>query len=226
MHGTWTGRTSRLGAATAFALLLNTAACRRQTAPPPQPPPPPPPAKVEEPPPPPPPKCESSEENCIADESTRVEITDSGIAYAPPPGWVYVKASDHARASESSGAAVVGFAISEADDRDAILSSIEKLSGALSLKNVRLDRLKTRLKKPQQKLELDGGHIELWEINKRTQGGKAAELAEKGKGTALLALAHVATERVVVVLGFVVEPDEQGQAAHIMKSVQSLAVSQ
>jgi hypothetical protein len=90
---------------------------------------------------------------------------------------------------------------------------------------VKGDRLKKRLKKPQSTIDANGGTIDLWEITASSQGGIKPKLKDKGAGTALLALGRVATERLVVGLGFVVEPDEHGQAAKIMQSVQSLSVS-
>ncbi len=213
-----------------LALALGWPGCRRYAAPPPPlPPPPRMPATAATPPPPPPPKCESPEENCTAEDSTRIEIADSGIDYAPPLGWTYVKGADHSRALEGQRVAVVGFAVVPVPEKkktDQVLAATEKLSMALELDGLKVERLKKRLKKAQQKLNGPNGEIELWEITAGTQGGSKLELRGKGPGTALLARARIATEKEVVVLGFVVEPDEQGQAAHIMKAVESLAVKQ
>jgi hypothetical protein len=210
-----------------IALALGWSACRRQNAAPPPPPPPPvASAPAAPPPPPPPPKCESPEEQCTAEDSTRVEIGDSGIDYAPPLGWRYVKGLDHSRALESQGAAVVGFAVVPEESPNEVLAAAEKLRVALELDGVKVDKLKKRLKKSQQKLQGPHGEIDLWEITAHTQGGTTPALHGKGAGTALLARARVATEREVVVLGFVVEPDDEGRAALIMKAVESLAVKQ
>src|SRR5262245_32681803 len=104
--------------ALALALALGWSGCRRYADPPPPlPPPPRMPVTAAAPPPPPPPKCESPEENCTAQESTRIEIADSGIDYEPPLGWTYVKGSDHARALEGQRGAVVGFAVVPTDKR-------------------------------------------------------------------------------------------------------------
>ncbi|HVJ18648.1 MAG TPA: hypothetical protein VM686_24675 [Polyangiaceae bacterium] len=123
-------------------------------------------------------------------------------------------------------AAVLGLVVVPEQSPAEVLAATEKLSGALELEGVKVTKLKKRLKKAQQTLQGPNGEIDLWEITADTQGGTTPSLKGKGKGTALLARARVATEREVVVLGFVVEPDEKGQAALIMKAVESLKVKQ
>jgi hypothetical protein len=175
--------------------------------------------------PPPEPRCESLAEGCKADESTRIEISESGVFCTPPPGWTFEKHPDHSRTVEPTGVAEVAFTVADSESEADVLKSVEKLAAAMGLEGIKSDRLKKRLKKPQSTLEGNGGSIELWEITGSVQGGAKPKLKDKGAGTALLALARVATERLVVVLGFVVEPDDQGQAAKIMQSVQSLSVT-
>ncbi|HEV8244616.1 MAG TPA: hypothetical protein VGP93_02480 [Polyangiaceae bacterium] len=218
----------RLAGHTGFLLLLLTlyGACRR---PPPQAPPPsPPPATVAAAPTPapapPPPSCEGPNDDCKADATTRIQVADSGVAYSPPPGWKYLKAADYSRAEHAEGMASVGVTLANSESDDDVLAAVELLSKQLAIEHVSFDRLKKRLKKPQETLDSENGAIELWEINAGTQGGKSPEVKSR-KGTALLALARVATERTMIALGFVVEPDDQGQAGLIMKSVQSLSVS-
>jgi hypothetical protein len=177
------------------------------------------------PPPPPAPRCESLAEGCKADESTRVEISQNGVFCTPPSGWTFEKLPDHARTVEPTGVAEVAFTIADSESEADVVKSVEKLAAQMGLEGIKSDRLKKRLKKPQSTLDGNGGTIELWEITGSVQGGAKPKLKDKGAGTALLALARVATERLVVVLGFVVEPDEQGQAGKIMQSVQSLSVT-
>ncbi len=209
-------------------LLSLDAGCRRNVVqsqlPPPAPPAPAPAAPKAEPPPAPPPSCAAATDKCSADEKTRVFIADSGVAYSPPLGWSYVVATDHSRATHPEGLALLGVALAASDAADDLIAGVDQLTKAMAVENVKFDRLKKRLKKAQQEVPGDNGAIDLWEIGAGNQGGKAP-LAAGRKGTALLALAHVATERTMIVLGFVVEPDDQGQAAVIMKAVQSLAES-
>jgi hypothetical protein len=140
-------------------------------------------------------------------------------------GWAFEKLPDHARTVEATGVAEVAFTVAESESEADVIASVTKLAASMGLEGVKADKLKKRLKKPQSTLEGKGGAIELWEITGSSQGGAKPKLKDKGTGTALLALARVATERLVVVLGFVVEPDDQGQAAKIMQSVQSLSVT-
>jgi hypothetical protein len=176
-------------------------------------------------PPPPPPRCESLAEGCKADETTRAEIAGSGVFCTPPAGWSFEKLPDHTRTVEAAGVAEVAFRVADSESEADVITSVEKLAASMGLEGIKADKLKKRLKKPQSTLEGNGGAIELWEITGNLQGGTKPKLKDKGTGTALLALAHVATERLVVVLGFVVEPDDQGQAGKIMQSVQSLSVT-
>lgn len=160
----------------------------------------------------------------MADEATRAEIAESGVFCTPPVGWTYEKPATHTRALEATGTAQVAFTIADSESESDVLASVGKLASTMGLENIKLDRLKKRLKKPQSSLEGNGGPIDLWEITGPLQGGPKPKLPEKGTGTALLALARVATERLVVGLGFVVDSDEQGQALKIMEAVQSLSV--
>ncbi len=137
-------------------------------------------------------------------------------------GWLYVKAENHSLAGQHEGAAVMGVLLAKSDEIDDIAEGVDQLRSALAVDGIKLDRLKKRLKKPQQELSSESGSIDLWEIGAGNQSGKAPTAGDH-KGTALLALAHIATERTMIVLGFVMEPDDQGYAGMIMKSVQSLA---
>jgi hypothetical protein len=205
----------------ALCVVASALACRPRL--PPAPPPPPPVAKPEPPPaPPPPPKCESLEESCHAAAGTELDVPGSNLRFTPPEGWTYAGESALAVTVAPDGLATLGLLAAASGERDPIIEAVEKLLTRLEVANVNLKSLRGRLGKADAKLEGSALGIELWEVDKRRQRGKAPQLKDKGPGTLLVAVAHAADGKVVVGAGFVVTPDAQSLAGLVMKSLQSL----
>jgi hypothetical protein len=118
--------------------------------------------------------------------------------------------------------ATLGLAPAPSAERDAVLEALQKLVARFEIANVNVKLLRNRLGKADAKLEGAALAVELWEVDKRRQRGKAPELKDKGKGTLLVAVAPAADGKVVVGAGFVVTPDAEPLAGLVMKSLQSL----
>ncbi len=101
------------------------------------------------------------------------------------------------------------------------LAALEKLATDSAIEKVNFEALKKRFKKPQISQDANGAKVDLWEVGKATGNGSNPELHAQGAGTLLVFVVHVAAERVVTGLGFVVVPDAQADAEKIMTAVQS-----
>jgi len=107
-------------------------------------------------------------------------------------------------------------------DEPTVIAALNKLASDSAIDKVKFDALKKRLKKPQITLDANGSKVDLWEVGKATGNGGNPELHEQGPGTLLVFVVHVATDRVVVGLGFVVTSEAQTDAEKIMTAVQSV----
>ncbi|HEY5373601.1 MAG TPA: hypothetical protein VIK01_07925 [Polyangiaceae bacterium] len=184
-------------------------------APPPAAPPPPPP-------PPAPPKCEALSENCTASEGTKLGIGEQGATIEPPSGWKFAKQSDRSVAVGPEGKSVLAAVEIPSGTEPAVLESLEKLTLATGIEKVKFDALKKRFKKPQITVDANGTPVDLWEVSKSTSNGANPELRETGIGTLLVFVAHLAPDRVIIGLGFVVVPEAEADAEKVMHAVQTL----
>jgi hypothetical protein len=182
-------------------------------------PPPPPPAPPPPPPPPPPPKCEDLAENCSAGADTKLPIGDSGAWFTPPEGWHYARTAEGSIAVNPDGTAMMILAPSP--DPSDIAPAVEAMVGQRGVKGLKVDKLKRRLKKPQQTLAAGEGTVDLWEVDKGQQG-EALSLGDKGNGTLLVLVGKPAPEHTLLGIGFVVESVAEAEAPKIMQSVQTL----
>lgn len=182
-------------------------------------PPPPPPAPPPPPPPPPPPKCEDLAENCAAGADTKLPVGDSGAWFAPPEGWHYARTSSGSIAVNPDGTAMMILAPSP--DPSDLAPAVEVMVGQRGVKGLKVDKLKRRLKKPQQTLPAGEGTVDLWEVDKGQQG-EALSLGDKGNGTLLVLVGKPSPEHTLLGIGFVVESVAEAEAPKIMQSVQTL----
>src|SRR6185369_5853970 len=146
-----------------------------------QAPPPPPPAAP--PPPPPPPKCEDLAENCSAGPETKLLVGDSGAWFTPPEGWHYARSPEGSIAVHPDGTAMM--ILMPSPDPNDMAPAVEAMVSQRGVKGLKVDKLKRRLKKPQQSLPAGEGSVDLWEVDKAQQG-EALSLGDKGTGTLLV----------------------------------------
>lgn len=180
---------------------------------PPPPPPPPPPA------PPPPPKCEDLAENCTAGSDTKLLVGDSGAWFTPPEGWHYARTQRGSIAVSPDGTAMM--VLAPTPDASDLAPAVEAMVGERGVKGLKVDKLKRRLKKPQQSLPAGDGSIDLWEVDKAQQG-ESLSLGDKGSGTLLVLVGKPAAEHSLFGIGFVVESVAEADAPKIMQAVQTL----
>ncbi|HEY6077190.1 MAG TPA: hypothetical protein VIW29_00210 [Polyangiaceae bacterium] len=171
------------------------------------------------PPPPPPPKCQALSENCSAGADTKLTVGDLGAWFTPPQGWHYARGTSESITVHPDGTAMIILAPSP--DPSDIAPAIEAMAAQHGITGLKVEKLKRRLKKPQQSLPAASGTVDLWEVDKAQQG-QALVLADKGKGTLLVLVARPAPEHTLIGLGFVVETVAEAEAPSIMQSVQTL----
>jgi len=158
----------------------------------------------------------------MATEVTRLEIGEHGSAIVPPSGWKFAKLSDRSVAVSPEGKSILTALEIAGSDETAVLAALSKLTTDSAIEKVKFDALKKRLKKPQISLDASGAKVDLWEVSKATGNGGNPELHEQGAGTLLAFVVHVAADRAVAGLGFVVVPEAQADAEKIMTAVQSV----
>jgi hypothetical protein len=161
-------------------------------------------------------------ENCTATEDTKLGIGEQGATIEPPSGWKFAKQSDRSVAVSPEGKSVLAAVEIPNGTEPAVLESLEKLTLATGIEKVKFDALKKRFKKPQITVDANGTPVDLWEISKSTSNGANPELRETGVGTLLVFVAHLAPDRVITGLGFVVVPEAEADAEKIMHAVQTL----
>ena len=182
-----------------------------------QAPPPPPPAAP--PPPPPPPKCEDLAENCSAGPETKLLVGDSGAWFTPPEGWHYARSAEGSIAVHPDGTAMM--ILMPSPDPSDQAPAVEAMVSQRGVKGLKVDKLKRRLRKPQQTLPAGEGSVDLWEVDKAQQG-EALSLGDKGTGTLLVLVGKPAPEHTLIGIGFVVESVGETEAPKIMAAVQTL----
>jgi hypothetical protein len=102
-----------------------------------------------------------------------------------------------------------------------VTPTIEAMLSQHSVQGLKADKLKRRLKKPQQSLPAGSGSVDLWEVEK-SQQGEALTLSDKGRGTLLVLVGRPLPERTLLGFAFVVEAAAETEAPKIMQAVQSL----
>jgi hypothetical protein len=170
-------------------------------------------------PPPPPPKCEDLAENCTAGQGTKLLVGDDGAWFTPPEGWRYARGPEGSIAVHPDGTAMMILAPSS-DPLD-IAPAVELMVSQRGVKGLKVDKLKRRLKKPQQSLAAAEGTVDLWEVDKAEQG-ETLSLGDKGSGTLLVLVSKPAPDHTLLGIGFVVESVAETEAPKIMQSVQTL----
>ncbi|HEY0468735.1 MAG TPA: hypothetical protein VGC79_31290, partial [Polyangiaceae bacterium] len=161
-------------------------------------------------------------ENCTATAGTLLGIGEQGSAIVPPAGWKFAKLSDRSLTVSPEGKSLLAVLEIPSSDETTVLAALTKLTTDSAIEKVKFEALKKRLKKPQISLEANGAKVDLWEISKATGNGSNPELHEQGAGTLLVFVVHVAAERAVAGLGFVVVPEAQADAEKIMAAVTSV----
>jgi hypothetical protein len=143
-----------------------------------------------------------------------------------PPGWSYARVGEIALAVSESQKAVLGFASRDAASDEAVHTTLERLLGALGVEEIRWQRIKQRLNRPESEIDgKDGVNLALWEVDAKSQWGKKPRLGDQGTGTLLIVVAKLKNEAVIMGAGFVVKPDAEAEAPAIMAAVQSLQVT-
>lgn len=172
------------------------------------------------PPAPPPPKCEDLKESCTAASDTKLLVGDSGAWFTPPEGWHYAREKGGSSvAVHPDGTAMI--VLMPSPDPSEIAPAIESIVAERGLTGLKVDKLKRRLKKPQQSLPAGDGAVDLWEVDKSQQGA-ALSLRDKGEGTLLVLIGKLAPEHTVIGIGFVVDGAAESEAPKIMQAVQTL----
>lgn len=182
-------------------------------------PPPPPSVRPAPPPPPPPPKCEDLAEKCSADADTKLLVGDAGAWFTPPEGWYYARRADGSIAMNPEGTALL--ILTPSPDPSDIAPAVETMVSQHGVKGLKADKLKRRLKKPQQTLPAGAGSVDLWEVDKAQQG-EALSLGDKGNGTLLVLVGKPSPDYTLLGVGFVVESAAELEAPRIMQSIQTL----
>jgi hypothetical protein len=149
-------------------------------------------------------------------------IGEHGSTIVPPSGWKFAKLDDRSLALSPEGKSVLTALEVPVKDEGTVLTALSKLIRDSAIEKVKFEGLKKRLKKPQFTLDANGSQVDLWEISKSTGNGRNPELHEQGPGTLLVFVVHVAADRFVAGLGFVVVPEAQADAEKIMAAVQSV----
>jgi hypothetical protein len=158
-------------------------------------------------------------ENCTAGNDTKLAVGDAGAWFVPPEGWHYAKTPTGSVAVHPDGTAMI--VLTPSTDPQNMAPAIDALVTQRGIKGLKVDKLKRRLKKPQQTLPAGEGSVDLWEVDK-SQQGEALSLADKGSGTLLVLVGKPAPEHTLVGFGFVVEAVAEAEAPKIMAAVQTL----
>lgn len=106
-------------------------------------------------------------------------------------------------------------------DPEDVAPAIGALASEQGIQGLKVDKLKRRLKKPQQTLPAGQGRIDLWEVDKAQQG-ESLTLGSQGTGTLLVLLGRPDADHTLIGIGFVVERVAETEAPKIMQSLQTL----
>jgi hypothetical protein len=106
-------------------------------------------------------------------------------------------------------------------DPSDVAPAVEMIVSQRGVKGLKVEKLKRRLKKPQQTLPAGSGSVDLWEVEKAQQG-ESLSLGDKGNGTLLVLVGKPDPDHSLIGIGFVVESVAETEAPKIMQSVQTL----
>jgi hypothetical protein len=146
-------------------------------------------------------------------------VGDSGAWFTPPESWHYAKTADGSIAVHPDGTAMM--ILMPSPDPNDIAPAVEAMITQRGVTGLKADKLKKRLKKPQMSLPAGEGSVDLWEVNKGSQGAHLA-LGDKGNGTLLVLVGKPAPDHTLIGIGFVVEAVAEAEAPKIMQAVQTL----
>jgi hypothetical protein len=146
-------------------------------------------------------------------------VGESGAWLTPPEGWYYAKTAEGSVAVHPDGTSMMILAPSP--DPSDIAPAVESMISQRGVSGLSAAKLKKRLKKPQTTLPAGEGTVDLWEVDKKANGG-ALQLGDKGSGTLLVLLGKPSPEHTLIGIGFVVEASAETEAPKIMQSVQTL----
>ena len=144
---------------------------------------------------------------------------ESGAWFTPPEGWHYARTTQGSITVNPDGTAMMILAPSPPPSD--LAATIDAMVGQRGVKGLKIDKLKRRLKKPQQTLPAGEGFVDLWEVDKGQQG-ESLSLTEKGNGTLLVLVGKPAPDHTLFGIGFVIESVAEAEAPRIMQSVQTL----
>lgn len=196
--------------------------CRRQPARPPPPPPPRAPAPAPAPKPSPPPSCKSLDQKCTARAATALQIGDGAATFQPPPGWTYARESEASVAIAPGSVGVMAFSTAATPWSRDTARTIDRLFNRLQITKVVHRSLRERLRRPQTKVASDSGlKVELWEVNRHRQFGRAPELGGK-PSSVLVIVSRLPGGHAVVGAAAVLKPGGDDKVPAIMQAVKSL----
>jgi hypothetical protein len=158
-------------------------------------------------------------ESCSAGPETKLLVGDSGAWFTPPQGWHYARTSEGSVAVHPDGSAMM--VLMPSPDPSDIAPAVEMIVSQRGVKGLKVDKLKRRLKKPQQSLPAGTGTVDLWEVDKAQQG-ESLSLGDKGTGTLLVLVGKPDAAHSLIGIGFVTEAVAEAEAPKIMQAVQTL----
>jgi len=165
---------------------------------------------------PPPPRCESLQENCIANAGTRVAVGPKRTTFAVPTGWKYAASAERATAVHPEGVGLLVVSYAASVDDAAVGSAIEREALGSAIQDFSWADLKRRWKKADAELPFGAGKVDLWEVDAKRQRGRAPKLRDVGPGTLLVGVARRATDEPIVALGFVLDSGKESDAPKLV----------
>jgi hypothetical protein len=161
-----------------------------------------------------PPKCEALLEQCMATESTRALVQDSGWTVAPPPGWTYAQNTEGTLV-EAHGTAlgVVAYDVpaKKADHRrDEVLHAVLAKLGVTFPKAAKL----TWPKHPDKVTKVGKIAVSLFQFDGASR--------EKKPGPVLVFSARLSASKMLLGVGFVPDDDDTGADEAILKLIDSI----
>lgn len=155
----------------------------------------------------------------MAAPDTKLWVGEGGAGFSPPVGWRYARGSEGSIATNADGSALM--VLMPFPDPADLAPAVEAMVSRQGIGGLKLDKLKRRLKKPQQTLPAAAGTIDVWEVD-LAQQGSLLQLGGKGNGTLLVLVGKPDPERTLLGIAFVVDSVAEADAPKIMQAVQSL----
>lgn len=208
----WSFRAVVFGA----ALIAACGSKKPKVEPPPEPEPEPvaPPPK----PPPPPKKCESMDEDCVADAKTKARVARSAFVFTPVTGWKYAQLDAVTVVEPFEIGAASAFTVFDVDpkkDKDSRDSALTDVAKSLSLTLPKPLRLNWKKPDPKSNKTIGDLKASAWQIEDVKRGDK--------KGSLLIVSAPVEASKALLAIGFVPSEDKSGADEAIMTSIDSIS---